>query len=383
MTDSGVVIMSKRDYYEVLGVSKSASKDEIKKAYRKLSKQYHPDINKEPDAADKFKEIAEAYEVLSDDQKKAHYDQFGHTDPNQGFGGGDFGGGFGGFEDIFNTFFGGGGGSRRRDPNAPRQGADLQYTMTVSFEEAAFGKETDIEIPREETCETCHGSGAKPGTNPETCQHCHGTGQLNVEQNTPFGRIVNRRTCHYCHGTGKEIKHKCSTCGGKGKVQKRKKIHIKIPAGIDDGQQLRMAGQGEGGTNGGPSGDLYVVFHVRSHEFFERDGDDIYCEMPITFVQAALGDEIEVPALKGKVKLKIPAGTQTGKKFRLKGKGIPNVRGYGVGDQYIIVRIITPTKLSDKQKQLLKEFEDVSGSSPIGEHEEGFFSKVKRAFKSE
>lgn len=376
--------MSKRDYYEVLGISKSASKDEIKKAYRKLSKQYHPDINKEADAAEKFKEITEAYEILSDDQKKAHYDQFGHTDPNQGFGGGgDFGGGFGGFEDIFNTFFGGGGGGRRRDPNAPRQGADLQYTMTVSFEEAAFGKETDIEIPREETCGTCSGSGAKPGTKPETCQHCHGTGQLNVEQNTPFGRIVNRRTCNHCNGTGKEIKHKCSTCGGKGKVQKRKKIHVKIPAGIDDGQQLRMSGQGEAGVNGGPAGDLYVVFQVRQHEFFERDGDDIYCEMPITFVQASLGDEIEVPTLHGKVKLKIPAGTQTGKKFRLKGKGVPNVRGYGVGDQYILVRIITPTKLTDKQKQLLKEFAEISGSSPIGEHEKSFFSKVKRAFKSE
>lgn len=375
--------MSKRDYYEVLGVSKGASKDEIKKAYRKLSKQYHPDINKEPDAADKFKEIAEAYEVLSDDQKKSHYDQFGHTDPNQGFGGGgDFGGGFGGFEDIFNTFFGGGG-SRRRDPNAPRQGADLQYTMTVSFEEAAFGKETDIEIPREETCETCSGSGAKPGTNPETCQHCHGTGQLNVEQNTPFGRIVNRRTCHYCNGTGKEIKHKCTTCGGAGKVKKRKKIHVKIPAGIDDGQQLRMSGQGEAGINGGPSGDLYVVFHVRAHEFFERDGDDIYCEMPITFVQASLGDEIEVPTLHGKVKLKVPSGTQTGTKFRLKGKGVPNVRGYGVGDQHILVRIITPTKLTDKQKQLLREFADISGSAPIGDHEKSFFSKVKRAFKGE
>jgi molecular chaperone DnaJ len=382
--DSGVVIMSKRDYYEVLGVSKSASKDEIKKAYRKLSKQYHPDINKEADAADKFKEIAEAYEVLSDDQKKAHYDQFGHTDPNQGFGGGsDFGGGFGGFEDIFNTFFGGGGGSRRRDPNAPRQGADLQYTMTISFEEAAFGKETDIEIPREETCSTCSGSGAKKGTKPETCQHCHGTGQINIEQNTPFGRVVNRRACHHCNGTGKEIKHKCATCGGAGKVKKRKKIHVKIPAGIDDGQQLRVSGQGEAGFNGGPSGDLYIVFHVREHEFFERDGDDVYCEMPITFVQASLGAEIEVPTLHGKVKLKVPAGTQTGTKFRLKGKGIPNVRGYGVGDQHIIVRIITPTKLTDKQKQLLREFADLSGNSPIGEHEEGFFSKVKRAFKGE
>ncbi|UII54931.1 molecular chaperone DnaJ [Cytobacillus spongiae] len=373
--------MSKRDYYEVLGVSKGASKDEIKKAYRKLSKQYHPDINKEADADVKFKEVKEAYEHLSDDQKRAHYDQFGHTDPNQGFGGaGDFGG-FGGFEDIFSTFFGGGG--RRRDPNAPRQGADLQYTMTLSFEEAVFGKETDIEIPREEECETCDGSGAKPGTKPDTCQHCNGSGQLNVEQNTPFGRIVNRRVCHHCSGTGKMIKHKCSTCGGTGKVKKRRKIHVKIPAGIDDGQQLRVSGQGEPGINGGPPGDLYVVFHVRTHEFFERDGDDIYCEMPITFVQAALGDEVEVPTLHGKVKLKVPVGTQTGTKFRLKGKGVPNVRGYGVGDQHIIVRLITPTKLTEKQKQLLQEFAEVSGQVPQGEQEEGFFSKVKRAFKGE
>jgi len=374
--------LSKRDYYEVLGVTKSASKDEIKKAYRKLSKKYHPDINKEPDADEKFKEVKEAYEVLSDDQKRAHYDQFGHTDPNQGFGGGGFGGGgFGGFEDIFETFFGGG--SRRRDPNAPRQGADLQYTMTLSFEEAVFGKETDIEIPREETCDTCLGSGAKPGTKPETCNHCNGSGQLNVEQNTPFGRIVNRRVCNYCNGTGKEIKHKCSTCGGTGKVKKRRKIHVKIPAGIDDGQQLRVSGQGEPGVNGGPAGDLYVVFHVRSHEFFERDEDDIFCEMPITFVQAALGDEVEVPTLHGKVKLKVPAGTQTGTKFRLRGKGVPNVRGYGVGDQHVIVRIVTPTKLTEKQKQLLQEFAEISGKVPQGEQEESFFSKVKRAFKGD
>ncbi|RDI44019.1 molecular chaperone DnaJ [Falsibacillus pallidus] len=377
--------MSKRDFYEVLGLSKGANKDEIKKAYRKLSKKYHPDINKEADAADKFKEIKEAYEVLSDDQKRAHYDQFGHTDPNQGFGGfgggSDFGGGFGGFEDIFNTFFGGGGG-RRRDPNAPRQGADLQYTMTLSFEDAVFGKETEIEIPREETCETCHGSGAKPGTKPETCSHCKGAGQLNEEQNTPFGRIVNRRVCHYCNGTGKEIKDKCTTCGGTGKVQKRRKISVKIPAGIDDGQQLRISGQGEPGINGGPAGDLYVVFHVRSHEFFDRDGDDIYCEMPITFVQSALGDEIEVPTLHGKVKLKIPAGTQTGTRFRLKGKGVPNVRGYGTGDQHIKVKVVTPTRLDDRQKQLLREFAEISGSVP-DEQQESFFDKVKRAFKGE
>lgn len=375
--------MSKRDYYEVLGVSNSATKDELKKAYRKLSKQFHPDINKEPGADEKFKEVKEAYEVLSDDQKRSHYDQFGHVDPNQGFGGGgDFGGGFGGFEDIFNSFFGGGGG-RRRDPNAPRQGADLQYTMTLKFEEAVFGKETDIEIPREEECDTCDGTGAKPGTKVDTCKHCHGSGQISVEQNTPFGRIVNRRVCHYCNGTGKEIKERCTTCSGTGKVTRRNKIHVKIPAGVDDGQQLRVAGKGEAGINGGPAGDLYIVFHIRSHEFFERDGDDIYCEMPITFVQAAIGDEVEVPTLHGKVKLKVPAGTQTGTKFRLKGKGVPNVRGYGTGDQHVLVRIVTPTKLSEKQKQLLREFAEVSGQSPIGEQEESFFSKVKRAFKGD
>ncbi|AKP47865.1 MULTISPECIES: molecular chaperone DnaJ [Bacillus] len=374
--------MSKRDYYEVLGVSKNASKDEIKRAYRKLSKKYHPDINKEPGAEEKFKEVKEAYEVLSDDQKRARYDQFGHEDPsqNQGFGGG-FSGfdGFGGFEDIFNTFFGGGG-SRRRNPNAPRAGADLQYSMSISFEEAVFGKETDIQIPKEETCDTCGGSGAKPGTKPETCPHCHGTGQISTEQNTPFGRIVNRRVCTHCDGTGQIIREKCSTCGGTGKVRKRRRIHIKIPAGIDDGQQLRVAGQGEPGVNGGPPGDLYIVFHVKPHEFFERDGDDIYCEMPLTFAQAALGDEIEVPTLHGKVKLKIPAGTQTGTKFRLRGKGAPNVHGYGVGDQHIIVKVVTPTKLTEKQKQLLREFAEIGGSIPDEQHE-SLFDKVKRAIK--
>ncbi|MGE6259459.1 molecular chaperone DnaJ [Heyndrickxia sporothermodurans] len=375
--------MSKRDYYEVLGIEKNASKDEIKKAYRKLSKKYHPDINKEADAAEKFKEVKEAYEVLSDDQKRSHYDQFGHTDPNQGFGGfgnGDFGG-FGGFEDIFSTFFGGGS-SRRRDPNAPRQGADLQYTMALDFEEAVFGKETVIEIPREETCDTCNGTGAKSGTKPETCSYCHGSGQLNTEQNTPFGKIVNRRVCNHCNGTGKMIKDKCKTCSGTGKVKKRRKINVKIPAGVDDGQQLRVTGQGEPGINGGPAGDLYVVFHVKEHEFFERDGDDIYCEIPITFSQAALGDEIEVPTLHGKVKLKVPAGTQTGTKFRLRGKGVPNVRGYGVGDQHILVKIVTPTKLTEKQKQLLREFAEISGSIP-DEQNESFFDKMKRAFKGE
>ncbi|MCZ0704014.1 molecular chaperone DnaJ [Natronobacillus azotifigens] len=375
--------MSKRDYYDILGVSKDASKEEIKKSYRKLARKYHPDVNKDQNAPEKFKEAKEAYEVLSDEQKRSQYDQFGHAGPQgQGFGGGGFGGqDFGGFGDIFDMFFGGGGG--RRDPNAPRQGNDLQYTMVLDFEEAIFGKETDVELPKEETCDTCHGSGAKPGTKPETCTHCKGSGQLNVEQNTPFGRVVNKRVCHHCNGTGKKIKDKCSTCGGNGKVKKKKKIHISIPAGIDDGQQIRIAGQGEPGANGGPAGDLYVVVQVRDHEFYQRDGDHIFCEMPVTYAQAALGDEVEIPTVHGKVKLKVPAGTQTGKTFRLKGKGAPNVRGYGHGDQHVRIRVITPTNLTAKQKELLREFNDLSGNEPTGEQEDSFFSRVKRAFKGD
>ncbi|MBB5173950.1 molecular chaperone DnaJ [Texcoconibacillus texcoconensis] len=372
--------MSKRDYYEVLGVGEGASESEIKKAYRKLARQYHPDVNDSPDAEDKFKEVQEAYETLSDSQKRAHYDRFGHADPNQGFGGGGAGAGdFGGFSDIFDMFFGGGG---RRDPNAPRQGADMQYTMGLEFEEAIFGKETDIEIPREEDCDTCDGSGAKPGTSPDTCSHCGGSGQLNIEQNTPFGRVVNRRVCQHCHGTGQFIQDKCRTCGGAGKVRRRKTIHVSIPAGIDNGQQIRVSGQGEPGVNGGPPGDLFVVINVKPHEFFERHGDDIFCEMPITFAQATLGDDIEVPTLEGKVRLKVPAGTQTGTNFRLRGKGAPNVRGAGKGDQHVQLRVITPKKLTDRQKELLREFSEIEGNEVPDEQNKNFFEKVKRAFKS-
>ncbi|MCP8616913.1 molecular chaperone DnaJ [Salirhabdus salicampi] len=376
--------MSKRDYYDVLGVSQDASKEEIKKAYRKLARKYHPDVSKEENAQDKFKEVKEAYEVLSNEQKRAQYDQFGHAGPQgaggQGFGG--FGGeGFGDFGDIFDMFFGGGG--RRRDPNAPRKGADLQYTMDLTFEEAVFGKETDIEIPKEESCETCNGSGAKPGTKPETCPHCHGAGQLNEEQNTPFGRVVNRRVCHHCQGSGKLIKDKCRTCGGDGKVKKRSKIHINIPAGIDEGQQIRISGKGDPGVNGGPPGDLYVVVRVRRHEFFEREGDDIFCELPLTFAQAALGDEVEVPTVHGRVKLKIPAGTQTGTHFRLKGKGVPNVHGRGHGDQHIMVKVVTPKHLSDKQKELLRQFNDIGGNETLDEQHDSLFQRMKRAFKGD
>ncbi|MFC7684627.1 molecular chaperone DnaJ [Ureibacillus sp. GCM10028918] len=369
--------MSKRDYYEVLGVSKSASKDDIKKAYRKLSKQYHPDINKEPGADEKFKEIAEAYEVLSDDAKRSQYDQFGHEGPNQGGFGGS---GFGGFEDIFSSFFGGGG--RRADPNAPRKGDDLQYRMNISFEDAVFGKQTEIEIPNEETCDTCSGSGAKPGTSTKTCTTCNGAGEVNQAVETPFGRMVNRRTCNTCRGTGKIIPEKCTTCHGTGTVQKRKKIKVTIPAGVDDGQQLRVTGQGEPGINGGPAGDLYIVFNVKSHEFFERDGDDIYYELKLTFPQAALGDDIEIPTIHGKVKLKIPAGTQSGAQFRIKDKGVKNVHGYGTGHQYVIVKVMTPTKLTEKQKQLLRDFAEISGDIPE-EHSSSLFDKIKKTFKGE
>ncbi|KYG58017.1 molecular chaperone DnaJ [Planococcus maritimus] len=373
--------MNKRDYYEVLGVSKDASKEEIKKAYRKLSKQYHPDINKEANASEKFQEVKEAYEVLSDEQKRSQYDQFGHQDPNQGFGGGGFGGAEGfGFDDIFSTFFGGG--TRRRDPNAPRKGDDLQYSMTIDFLDAVFGQETEIEIPKDETCETCDGSGAKPGTSKKTCPYCEGAGQLNVAQDTPFGRMVNRRACHHCEGTGQIIEEKCTTCRGAGKVRKLKKIKVTVPAGVDDGQQLRVSGQGGPGINGGPAGDLYVLFRVKPHAEFERDGDDIHLELPITYPQAALGDEIEVPTISGKVKLKIPAGTQNGARFRLRGKGVQNVHGYGVGDQHITIKVKVPSKLSEKQRQLLREFAEVSGDIPE-EQSSSLFDKIKRTIKGD
>ncbi|BAQ11496.1 molecular chaperone dnaj [Bacillus sp. OxB-1] len=376
--------MSKRDYYEVLGLSKSATKEEIRKAYRSLSKKYHPDLNKEPGAEEKFKEVTEAFEVLSDDTKKANYDQFGHADPNQGFGGfGGFGGGGGdgfGFEDIFSTFFGGS--TRRRDPNAPRKGNDLQYTMTIDFMDAVFGKQTEIEIPREEACETCHGSGAKKGTTPETCTNCGGTGQISVTQNTPLGQMVNRRACSQCQGTGKIIPEKCETCHGSGRVTHRKKIKVTIPAGVDDGQQLRVSGQGEEGYNGGPTGDLYIVFRVRPHEKFIREEDDIYLELNLSFPQAALGDEIEVPTVHGNVKLKIPAGTQTGTNFRLRGKGVQNVHGRGTGDQHVVVKVVTPKKMTEKQKELLREFATIDGSTPE-EYSSSLFDKIKRTIKGE
>lgn len=374
--------MSKRDYYEVLGVEKGANAEDIKKAFRKAARQYHPDVNKAADAEEKFKEAKEAYDVLSDDQKRATYDRYGHVDPNQGMGGGGFNGqDFGGFGDIFDMFFGGGGG-QRRNPNAPQRGNDLQYSMTIEFKEAVFGKEMDITIPRTETCETCHGNGAKPGTKAETCNVCKGSGQQEVVQNTAFGRIVNRRVCSACNGQGTLIKDKCNDCHGTGKVKKQRKIHVKIPAGVDDGAQLRVSGEGEAGTKGGPSGDLYIVIRVKSHDFFEREGDDIYCEVPLTFAQAALGDEIEIPTLTEKVKLKIPAGTQTGTFFRLKGKGVPRLRGYGQGDQHVKVVVVTPSNLTDEQKDLLRQFSGLNGEY-MHEKQQSLFERMKKAFLGE
>lgn len=381
--------MAKRDLYEVLGVSKGASDEEIKRAYRKLSKKFHPDINKEAGSEDKFKEVAEAYEVLSNADKRAAYDQYGHasTDPNFGAGGGGYGGGGfggggfggGGFEDIFESFFGGG---RSQNPNAPRQGEDLQYSVNLEFEEAIFGKETTVSYNREEECKTCHGDGAKPGTSPVTCSRCHGTGSLNVERNTPLGRVMTRQTCDVCHGTGKEIKEHCPTCHGSGHTKDKHTVKVTVPAGVEDGNQMRLNGQGEAGKNGGPYGDLYVVFRVKASNQFERNGSEIYYELPINFVQASLGDEVEVPTVHGKVKLKIPAGTQTGTNFRLRGKGAPKLRGSGTGDQHIKIKLVTPKNLSKEQTDLLRQFAKASGME-VEEQDGSIFDKVKDAFKAD
>ena len=390
-------MVAKRDLYEVLGVSKDASDADIKRAYRKLSKQYHPDINKEAGAEEKFKEIAEAYEILSDSQKRAAYDQYGHAsyDPNSGFSGGGFGGGFegfggfggqgfsgsytGGFEDIFDTFFGGGAGRRGNRANMPRQGADLQYVMDLTFEEAIFGKEEVIHYHRNAECETCHGTGAKPGTDPVTCSKCHGAGVINVERATPFGRMMSQTTCDVCGGTGQEIKEKCETCHGHKHVEETHKVKVKVPAGVENGNQMPLRGQGEAGENGGPYGDLYVIFRVGKSDTFEREGADIFYELPINFAQAALGDEVDVPTVHGKVKLKVPAGTQSGTVLRLRGKGAPRLRGSGMGDQHVTVRVVTPKHLTDKQREAMQIFGKEAGTHVEGEG--NFFDKMKDAFK--
>ena len=376
-------IMTNTEYYDRLGVSKDASQDEIKRAYRKMSKKYHPDINKEPGAEEKYKEVQEAYETLSDDQKRAAYDQYGPDGANGfggqgGFGGFDGGAGFGGFEDIFSSFFGGG---ATRNPNAPRQGDDLQYRVNLSFEEAIFGAEKEVHYNREATCKTCSGSGAKPGTSPVTCGRCHGQGVINVDTQTPLGMMRRQVTCDVCHGTGQEIKEPCQTCHGTGHEKQSHKVSVKIPAGVETGQQIRLAGQGEAGFNGGPYGDLFVIINVNPSDKFTRDGSTIYYTLNISFVQAALGDTVEVPTVHGNVEMTIPAGTQTGKTFRLKGKGAPRLRGGSQGDQHVTVKIVTPTKLNDAQKEALLAFAKASGDEKIAPQKKGFFNKVKDALE--
>ncbi|WP_409022463.1 molecular chaperone DnaJ [Dellaglioa sp. P0083] len=373
-----------KDPYNVLGVTKDSSPEEIKKAYRKLSKQYHPDINKDAGAEDKFKEITEAYETVGDPQKKAEYDQYGSAGSQggayRGFGGQGQQGGFGGggFEDIFSSFFGGGGASQ--DPTAPRAGRDLQYEMTLTFNEGVFGKESTIKYNRKSLCATCSGSGAKPGTSPITCHKCGGRGTIQVERRTPLGNMMTEQECDVCHGTGKEIKEKCDTCHGSGHIDERHEVKVTVPAGVEDGQQMRLQGQGESGENSGPYGDLYIIFRVQASGTFDREGPDIYIDVPISFVQAALGDEVTVPTVHGDVKMKIPAGTQTGTTFRLRDKGAPKLHGKGNGDQEVTVNIETPRNLKKEQKDALKEFATASGKNVVGEG--NLFDKLKDQFKN-
>ena len=373
--------MSNKDLYEVLGVSRSASDDEIKKAFRKLAMKYHPDRNPDnEEAVEKFKEIQNAYAILSDPQKKAAYDQYGHAgvDPNMG---GGFGGGFGGgagfdFGDIFSQMFGGaaGGGGRQQS----YQGADLQYAVEITLEEAAAGLKKRITIPTYKECDICHGSGAKPGTSVSTCGTCGGSGTIHVRQ----AIFQLQQTCPTCHGSGKQIKDPCTSCRGEGRVKTTKTVEVNIPAGIDDGQRIRLSGEGEPGQHGAPSGDLYVVVHVKAHKTFERNGLDLHCELPISFATAALGGEVEVPTLEGKVKLTIPKETQTGRRMRVKGKGIKSLRSSATGDLYCHVLVETPVNLTDRQKELLEEFERISGDSrPSGKsRDKSFTDKLRDLF---
>lgn len=379
----------KRDYYEVLGVSKSASADELKKAYRKLAKQYHPDMNPGDKTAEmKFKEVNEAYEVLSDSAKRQRYDQFGHAgvDPSYGGGSSAGAGGFGGFDmgDIFESFFGGGfgfgGGGRARNPNAPIRGNDITVTLGLSFMEAAKGCKQQIQIQRLETCDTCSGTGAKKGTQPDTCPECGGTGQVKVSQRTPIGMMQTVRTCTKCSGKGKIVKEPCADCRGMGRVRKTKTLEVSVPAGIDDGQTFVLRGQGDHGINGGPAGDVNIMVTLRPDELFERDGFDVWCDIPITFSQAVLGDEIVVPTIDGKVQYTVPEGTQSGTVFRLRNKGIQYVNGRGRGDQYVKVNIEVPRNLTGKQKDALKEFDRLTGDRNY-EKRKGFFDKLKDMMK--
>lgn len=376
-----VAVLSKQDYYEILDIDKSADEKDVKKAYRKMAMKYHPDRNKgDSGAEEKFKEINEAYEVLGNAEKRSRYDQFGHEGVNgngQGFGG--YSGAGGGFEDVFGDIFDmfGGGGSRRKSRTA--KGRDIQTEVILEFKDAAFGIEKEIEVIRNETCSTCNGSGAKPGTKVNTCSNCGGTGEVRYTQRTPFGQFVNTKTCSACGGEGKTFEEACHDCGGSGLKREKRNIKIKIPAGVDNGSIMTLRGEGEPGIKGGPKGDVYVVIRVREHKIFKRDGFDILSEANINIAQAALGDEIIVQTLDGKVKYEIEEGTQSGTVFRLKSKGVPVLNGYGRGDHYVKVVVETPKDLDEHQRELLREFSKTLGEDISGK-KKGIFTKVKDAF---
>ncbi len=389
--EEALFMADKRDYYEVLGLTKGASDDEIKKAYRAGVKKYHPDLHPDDkECEEKMKEINEAYECLSDPDKKARYDQFGHAGVDPSYSGG---GGFSGFSgfgdmgdigDIFSSFFGSGfgGSGMRNNPNAPRRGQDIQTEVTIDFMDACNGKKADIRINRMETCPDCKGSGSAPGTSADTCPDCGGTGQVKTAQRTPFGMISSQRPCTRCGGKGRVINNPCPGCRGTGRKSVPKTINVNIHAGIDDGQTIQLRGLGHHGINGGPAGDLYVTVHVRPHAIFERDGYDINTEFPITYMQAVLGDEITVPTIDGQVKYPIPEGTQSGSKFRLKGKGIKKLNRNERGDQYVTVTVEVPKNLNKNQKELLKKFEESLGENNYNKRR-SFFDKIKDILKSE
>ena len=374
--------MAKRDYYEILGVNRDAADEDIKKAYRKLAMKWHPDRNPDnPKAEEHFKEAKEAYEILSDAKKRGAYDQFGHAgvDPRAGMGTAGAAGGFSGFGDIFNDIFGDIFGGGRGGRSSVYRGADLRYNLEITLEQAAHGFETRIRIPTMAPCETCHGSGAKPGSQPQTCPTCRGAGQVRVSQG-PFSIA---QTCPRCHGAGKINPNPCAACSGSGRVKHQKTLSVKIPAGVDEGDRVRLSGEGEPGVNGGPAGDLYVQVHIKAHPVFQRDHDDLHCEMPVSFATAALGGEIEIPTLDGSARIKIPSETQSGKTFRLRAKGIKGVRSASPGDLYCHVVVETPVNLTARQRELLHEFEAISqkDSARHNPRAKGWFDKVKEFFE--
>lgn len=366
--------MSKRDYYEVLGINRNAGEDEIKKVYRKLAMEHHPDRNPDPKSEDRFKEAKEAYEILSDPNKRAAYDQYGHAGVDSSMAGGGHHGFSDTFGDIFGDIFGGQGGNRS---NVYR-GADLRYNMEITLEQAARGTETKIRVPTMESCEACHGSGAKPGTSPATCPTCNGHGQVRMQQ----GFFSIQQTCPKCHGSGKFVSNPCGKCSGTGRIKQHKTLSVKIPAGVDDGDRIRLSGEGEAGVNGGPSGDLYVVVNLLAHSVFQRDHNDLHCEMPISFTTAALGGELEVPTIDGYAKIKVPAETQSGKIFRLRGKGIKGIRSHVYGDLLCHLIIETPVKLTPRQKELLHELETLNqeDSSRHSPRSKSWMNKVREFF---